>query len=369
MKQHALSSPSALRRSSASLALAVALVTFLPAGAARAQLRSVDLAFRPPTDTRVVGFHVYIASSSLAYGDFRDDINFIPPADASGDAHYALSGLEQLANVYISLKSYDAQGAESPFSNEIVVAAEQQCLVTGCNDSNPCTTDTCGASGCTFDPAPNVGKACDDGSAQTFNDVCQTNGSCSGTVAQCNVDSDCGAPSDPCAGPKACVAHMCQPGASPLADETSCSDGNPATAYDVCRSGVCRGFACGSDAQCSDGADCNGVERCVNNACVPGTPMVCDDGDACNGTESCVGSACVAGSALQCPTQGGPCYDAFCDPALGCRVQLHPDGEACTTATSGTAGQCVAGVCTVPTTDPTLCGRRYDRPCKSRWKR
>jgi hypothetical protein len=317
---------------------------------------------------------VYIAAASLGYVDYRDDVNFIPPTDPNGLAHYALGGLEQSSNVYISLKSYDAQGAESAFSNEIVVAAAQpQCLVSGCDDGNPCTSDTCGATGCKFDPAPNVGRSCDDGSAGTFNDVCQANGSCGGTLAQCNADSDCGAPSDPCAGPKACVAHVCQPGASPLADETICSDGNAATAYDVCRSGVCRGFACGNDAQCSDGAACNGVERCVNNACVAGAPMVCDDGDQCNGTETCVGSTCVAGSALQCPTQGGPCYDAFCDPAQGCRVQLHPDGAACTTATSGTAGQCVAGVCTVPapTTSPTLCGKRSDRPCRrvNRWSR
>jgi hypothetical protein len=508
--------PRASRRLSAALAFALGLASLLPAGVAHAQLRSFDLAFRPPADTRVVGFHVYIASSSLGYADYRDDVNFIPLTDASGVAHYPLSGLEQFSDVYVSLKSYDEQGAESPFSNEIVVAAQQQCLASGCNDNNPCTTDTCTATGCKFDPAPNTGNTCDDGSAMTFNDICQTNGSCSGTIAQCNADSDCGAPADLCAGPKVCVAHMCRAGstpradnttcndgnastlydvcrsgvcrgfacgsdaqcsdgqacngaercvnnacvagtpmvcndnnscttdtcsgstckfdpashvgntcddgngmtfndmcqasgscsgtiaqcnadsdcgapadpcagpkvcvaqvcqssASPLADDTGCNDGNASTAYDVCRSGVCRGFACGSDSQCSDGAACNGAERCVNNACVAGTPMLCDDSDRCNGTETCVGSACVAGSAMQCPTEGGPCFDAFCDPALGCRVQLHPDGEVCVTATSGSSGQCVAGVCTVPapTTNPTLCGKRYDRPCKhwNRWSR
>lgn len=371
MKKHVLSAPGASRVISAALALALAAL--LPAGTARAQLRGFDLAFRPPTDTRVVGFHVYIASSSLGYVDHRDDVNFIPPTDGSGVAHYALAGLEQFSDVYVSLKSYDAQGGESAFSNEIVLRAQPQCLVTGCNDNNPCTVDSCGASGCTFDPAPRRGATCDDGSTMTFNDVCQTNGSCTGTIAQCNADADCGAPTDLCAGTKVCVAHMCQSGATPLADDTTCSDGNGSTAYDVCRSGVCRGFACGSDSECSDGAACNGAERCVNNACVAGTPVVCDDGNRCNGTETCVGSACVAGSAMQCPSEVGPCFDAFCDPALGCRVQIHPDGEVCATATSGTSGQCVAGVCTAvaPTTDPTLCGKKYGRPCKrvNRWSR
>jgi hypothetical protein len=371
MKKHVLSALAASRLVSAALAFALGLAALLPAGATRAQLRTIDLAFRPPADTRVVGFHVYIGSSSLGYADYRDDVNFIPPLDGSGVAHYALAGLEQFSDVYVALKSYDAQGAESPFSNEIVLPAQPQCLVTGCNDGNPCTADTCNSTGCVFDPAPRRGSSCDDGNALTFNDVCQADGSCGGTPGQCNADADCGAPADLCAGPKICVAHMCQPEVTPLPDDSICNDGKASTAYDVCRSGACRGFACGSDSQCSDGAACNGAERCVNNACVAGTPMVCDDGDQCNGTETCVGSACVAGSALQCPTENGPCFDAFCDPALGCRVQMHPDGEACTTATSATPGQCVAGVCTAaaPVTSPTLCGKRLDRPCKGRWSR
>jgi hypothetical protein len=479
------------------LVLALALGALLTAGSAQAQLRNVDLGFRPPADTRVVGFHVYIASASHGYADYRDNINFIPPVDAGGLAHFPLTGLEQFSDVYLSLKSYDAQGAESPFSNEIVVAAQENCLVTGCNDNNSCTTDTCTSTGCKFDPAPNKGNTCDDGSTMTFNDMCQTNGSCGGTIAQCNADSDCGAPADLCAGPQVCVAHMCQAGTTPRADNTTCNDGNASTPFDACRGGVCRGFACGNDAQCSDGqacngaercvnnacvagtpmvcndnnscttdtcsgstckfdpashvgntcddgngmtfndmcrtngscggtvaqcnvdtdcgapadlcagpqacvahtcqagttprADnttcndgnsstpfdvcrsgvcrglacgndsqcsdgqaCNGAERCVNNACVAGTPMVCSDGNQCNGTETCVGSACVAGTAMQCPADDGPCFDAFCDPAQGCRVQIHPDGEMCSTAMSGASGQCASGVCvaTPPTQDP-----------------
>ncbi|HXZ84848.1 MAG TPA: hypothetical protein VEI82_05105, partial [Myxococcota bacterium] len=82
--------------------------------------------------------------------------------------------------------------------------------------------------------------------------------------------------------------------------------------------------------------------------CVAGTPMVCDDGNVCNGTETCVGSSCVAGTAMQCPADGGPCFDSFCDPKAGCRVQTHPDGSSCQTSMSGAVGQCSAGVC-VPT--------------------
>ena len=352
MMKFAFSAEGAPRAFLPALALALLAGALLSAGTAHAQLRNVNLSFDPPSDTRVVGFHVYVASASGAYADFRDDINFIPQVDSSGVAHYALNGLEQFENVYIALKSYDAKGTESAFSNEIVLPGQQQCLVTGCNDNNPCTTDTCTATGCVFDPAPRRGNTCDDGNAMTFNDMCQANGACSGTQAQCNADADCSAPSDVCAGPKVCSAHMCVAG-TPLPDNSTCNDKNASTKFDVCRAGVCRGFACGSDAQCSDGQACNGSERCVNNSCVAGTPMVCGDGNVCNGTETCVGSSCVAGTAMQCPTDDGPCYDSFCDPAQGCRVQVHPDGQSCQTSMSGASGQCASGVCVaMPTTPP-----------------
>jgi hypothetical protein len=356
------------------VSLAAVLVSSLVPGAARAQLRSVDLAFRDPNDARVVGFHVYVASASNAYGDWRDDIQFVPPPDANGASHYSLSGLEALSDVYISLRSYDATGAESGFSNELLVAAEEQCIVTGCDDGNPCTLDRCTATGCSHDPAPQVGQTCDDGNATTYSDVCQASGQCAGTPGQCNAASDCPAPADACAGPAACVSHQCVVGSAPEPDETACSDGNAATQYDVCRSGTCRGFACGSDAQCSDGQACNGAERCVANACVAGTPMACDDGNACNGTETCVGSACVAGTALACSTDQGPCFDAFCDATAGCQVQTHPDGSSCQTSQSGSAGTCSAGVCVAqsvpaPTPPPptTAPAPKPQKPRKSWW--
>ena len=342
--------------------LAIGLLALLPI-CAQAQLRNVDLAFQEPNDPRVVGFHVYVASSSMAYGDWLDDINYIPTPDASGNANYTVTGVEQFSNVYISVKSYDASGAESPFSNELMVPAEQQCLVSGCNDNNPCTVDTCTATGCKFDPAPLAGTTCNDGNAMTYNDVCQSNGVCAGTPGQCNVDSDCPAPADVCAGPQSCVNHKCQAGTSPKPDQTACNDGNAATKYDVCLSGVCHGYACGSDADCSDGQACNGVERCVANACVAGTPMVCDDGNVCNGTERCVGSSCVAGTPLQCPADEGPCFDSSCDAKAGCMVTVHPDGTSCQTSMSGAQGQCSAGVCiAAPVSGSTTATTHDPRP-------
>jgi len=309
----------------------------------------MDLAFRPPADVRVVGFHVYLASSPRGYVDYRDDINHLPATDPNGVAHWTLAGIEQFSDTYVSLKSYDANGAESGFSNEVVFAAQSVCAATGCSDGNPCTQDSCTAAGCVFDPAPRAGSACDDGNAMTFGDVCQAGGVCAGTLGQCNADADCPAPADACAGRQACVAHTCVAGGSPLGDETPCNDGSANTPYDVCRAGVCRGCACGADAQCSDGDACNGTEHCVANACVAGPPMTCDDGNACNGLETCQSSACRAGTPPACPTDQGPCFAGYCDASAGCGVQIYPDGTACQTSSSGTAGTCSAGVCTVPT--------------------
>jgi hypothetical protein len=145
--------------------LPLLLLGLFAAAPAHAQLRSHNLRFVPPSDSRVVGFHVYISANSMSYADWRDNVNFVPPVDQSGAASYALTGLESADDVYISMKSYDALGQESSFSNEIVLAAVQACLTEGCNDNNPCTRDTCGTNGCTFDPR-RCWTTCNDGNAR-----------------------------------------------------------------------------------------------------------------------------------------------------------------------------------------------------------
>lgn len=48
--------------------------------------------------------------------------------------------------------------------------------------------------------------------------------------------------------------------------------------------------ACTTNADCSDGNLCNGVETCQAGVCVAGIPLVCDDGNACT-TNVCDSSA------------------------------------------------------------------------------
>ena len=102
----------------------------------------------------------------------------------------------------------------------------------GCDDGNPCTSDSCGLLGCTHTPL--TGPSCDDGDPCTQNDQCQ-NGSCVGTPVTCPddgfactddvctqqgcvhvpVDSRCTPAAD-------CVSAVCDP-ARPDRDAAGCA--------------------------------------------------------------------------------------------------------------------------------------------------
>ena len=76
------------------LSSAFVILALVAAAPAQAQLRSHELRFVPPSDARVVGFHVYVSASSMSYADWRDDVNYVPPVDASGAASFVLTDLE-----------------------------------------------------------------------------------------------------------------------------------------------------------------------------------------------------------------------------------------------------------------------------------
>ncbi len=161
--------------------------------------------------------------------------------------------------------------------------------------------------------------------------------------------------------------------------------------------------ACTTNAECDDGAYCNGTEQCTNGVCTGGTPVVCDDGVACtadscneatdscvstpnsglcddgvacNGTETCSATGCQAGTPLDCNdnnactadscnltlgcqntpitcNDGNECTTDSCNPASGCAYENNTnsctdDGNTCT------SDVCSAGVCTHP--DNGSCG-------------
>jgi len=101
---------------------------------------------------------------------------------------------------------------------------------------------------------------------------------------------------------------------------------------------------CAVDADCDDGAYCNGEERCLEGMCQPAEHGVdCDDGVACTvdscdeGTDSCVASA----DDSRCTAEAG----GTCDDSLGCQYPT------CTAAT------CTAGPCQTASCEGDVCVR------------
>jgi hypothetical protein len=123
---------------------------------------------------------------------------------------------------------------------------------------------------------------------------------------------------------------------------------------------------CLVDAECDDGAWCNGAETCVDGACQPGTPVcddgvsctvdscnegsascdniptdsLCDDSDVCTGVETCdVELDCLAGTPLD-PDDGVACTIDTCDPVTG--ITNSPDDGYCDDGNPCTIDSCDA---------------------------
>jgi hypothetical protein len=109
--------------------------------------------------------------------------------------------------------------------------------------------------------------------------------------------------------------------------------------------GDCSAAPCTHDSDCNDGNLCNGVESCVAERCVPGTPIVCDDGNACNGLETCDASSgeCGPGTPPTC-NDNNPCTNDSCVPSTGCihtnNTNPCSDSNLCTTGDTCQNGLC-----------------------------
>lgn len=104
---------------------------------------------------------------------------------------------------------------------------------------------------------------------------------------------------------------------------------------------------CVLDADCQDGALCNGFEACVNGVCAPGTPVNCDDGVSCT-TDACDAGlgACTHTTVDAACNDGNTCTADACDALLGCTTAPVAEGTACSDANACTSGEsCSAGAC------------------------
>jgi hypothetical protein len=200
-----------------------------------------------------------------------------------------------------------------------------------CDDGNPCTADACTSKGiCEHTP---LDAACDDGNACTLGDHCLA-GKCATTgMLDCGDDDVC--TDDECDAQLGCLTTL---------NTAPCDDGNLCTYGDACQMGAC--VAAGT-LKCDDGnpctADtCDPAQECVH------TPLAaaCDDGNPCTIQDACSQGKCMGVKPLNC-NDGNVCTDDSCDPMAGCvhapNDALCSDGDVCTTGDSCAAGSCVPG--------------------------
>ena len=255
-----------------------------------------------------------------------------------------------------------------------------------CNDLNPCTDDSCaGPDGCVFEPNS---KSCNDNNKCTVDDKC-VGGVCTATAMMvCDDSNPCTDQTcDPLLG---CVSEF---------NENPCDDGDVCTAGDQCAQGSCAGAAvncsdstpCTDDscvpgagcvstfnqAQCNDGNSCTEGDACVQGVCLGLTMVNCDDANPCT-LDSCLPlSGCVNDVVPVC------CGDGICSEGEGCDCpQECAQPEVCDGLDNDCAGgaddglgttTCGLGVCehTVPNCqggNPVLCDPfegKKDEVCKN----
>ena len=203
-----------------------------------------------------------------------------------------------------------------------------------CDDLNGCTLDSCEPdSGCVQKAVVGF-KLCDDGSACTKNDACQS-GFCVGTLPVTCEDGN------------ACTNDSCNPetGCVFAPNQNPCNDNSACTLGDACGNGTCQG----TPVVCNNQNACDGVEQCDHVVgCVNGVPPACGDGvdcttDACKPEQGCVNTPNDA-DCLDDDVCNGV---ESCDADVGCVSDPTADGtdcsddDACTVNDACSVGQCV----------------------------
>lgn len=207
-----------------------------------------------------------------------------------------------------------------------------------CDDKNLCTEDACAAkSGCVY---VQTNKACDDDNLCTDNDLCDGNGACVGLALQASVT---------CNDNNVCTKDGCDPnklgtdgktGCFSEAQTGACEDGDPCTNGDGCTDGKCVGG--GNICACLKDEDCAKKE----------------DGDLCNGTLFCNKAKAPyfceidPKTLINCDTsKDSTCSKTVCDGKKGeCVAKPEPtgkpcdaDGSVCTLSDACTLGVCSPG--------------------------
>ncbi len=159
------------------------------------------------------------------------------------------------------------------------------CLPGGmenCDDSNPCTTDSCDEStGCSHEPVPD-GTICND------SDLCVGVGKCKSGFCEFEQSAECDDENE-------CTKDSCEPSTGcrfePLPDGSECYAG-----------------ACGQ-------------AMCINAECTVTEPIDCDDGNSCTRNFCSPKVGCMAEQKEDGTPCGecGVCVSGECDPGPACK--------------------------------------------------
>lgn len=141
--------------------------------------------------------------------------------------------------VQVRSSEYVATPSERPRLTITWQPAGTPCTTPGdCDDSNPCTTDSCVSNFCSY---ANNSLSCNDGNACTTNDQCSGGTCVGGPALNCNDGNVC--TDDSCNAITGCQQ---------ASNTAPCDDGVACTTGDVCSGGVC-----GGTANCPGGQICN----------------------------------------------------------------------------------------------------------------
>ncbi len=276
--------------------------------------------------------------------------------------------------------------------------ADGQCvrgLAPGVPASTACARFACDpATGSVVSTFAAAGSACSDGNACNGDERCDDAGTCQpGTAPRLDDQNIC--TTDTCDAALG-VLH------TPVAEGTSCANGNTCDGDEVCRAGTCTagtspalddGNPCTVDAcdatrgvthtpvaagtRCGDNANlclgtsaCTADGQCVHGpaptllaptaclayACDPATGTVtavpaaagtaCGDGNACNGDERCDNAGTCLHVTAPTVDDGNPCTTDACDPATGVTHTPVAAGTSCSDGNACNGDErCNAGAC------------------------
>ncbi|NUN12529.1 MAG: putative metal-binding motif-containing protein [Myxococcales bacterium] len=211
-------------------------------------------------------------------------------------------------------------------------------VITSQPDTLPGEPDTSTACG-------PIGGACNDNNACTINDSCRSDGTCVGIQIGCDDSAPCTV--DTCEAGK-CVntpeSGFC------IIGGTCFNDGqpNPKVGCQVCNANaLSTAWSPDDGTPCDDQDPCTESDRCVEGTC-DGTPKACDDNNPCTVTGCNQGQCVSVAAAGPCDdADGNPCTEGSCISGLCAPQALSgpcDDNNPCTVGDTCSLGVCKPGV-------------------------